>query len=145
MATNGRDIPVSPDRVWAVLSNPSRYSDWVVGAKHVRDVEGHWPEEGSAFHHTVGVWPLRLRDNTSVVECDPPRRLVLQARARPFGRASGAFNLVPSAEGTHVSMTEMPTSPAVARLARPLLDPLTHARNAETLRRLAGMVAGRAS
>jgi uncharacterized protein YndB with AHSA1/START domain len=141
MATTTRDISASPERVWAVLADADRYAEWVVGAKAVRSVEGHWPEVGAKFHHTVGVWPLRLRDNTSVLESDPPQRLVLQARVRPIGQVRIELELWPSELGTLVSMTEVPTSPAPARWATPVIDPVTHRRNTEALRRLADVVA----
>jgi uncharacterized protein YndB with AHSA1/START domain len=141
MATVSRQIPASPDRVWAVLADPMRYADWVVGAKRVRDVEGHWPEEGSKFHHTVGVWPVHLRDNTLALESDAPRHLALEVRIRPVGRARVDLDLRPADRGTVVSMREVPCSPAPLRWARPLIDPLTHQRNTAALRRLAAVVA----
>jgi uncharacterized protein YndB with AHSA1/START domain len=141
MATTTREIPAQPEQVWAVLADADRYADWVVGAKTVRGVDGHWPEVRARFHHTVGVWPLHLRDNTSVLECDAPRRLVLEARIRPIGQARIELDLRPSELGTLVSMTEVPTSPAVARWAAPVIDPVTHKRNTEALRRLAVVVA----
>jgi uncharacterized protein YndB with AHSA1/START domain len=141
MATTTRDIPAPPQQVWAVLADADRYADWVVGAKTVRGVEGRWPEVGAKFHHTVGVWPLHLRDNTSVLECEAPRRLVLQARIRPLGQVRIELDLHPSDLGTLVSMTEVPTSPAVARWATPVIDPVTHKRNIGALGRLADVVA----
>jgi uncharacterized protein YndB with AHSA1/START domain len=141
MATTTRDIPAPPERVWAVLADADRYADWVVGAKTVRGVEGHWPEVGAKFHHTVGVWPLHFRDNTSVLECEAPRRLVLQARVRPIGQVRIELDLSPSTTGTLVSMIEVPTSPAPVRWATPLIDPVTDKRNTEALRRLADVVA----
>jgi hypothetical protein len=141
MATTTREIPAPLDQVWAVLADPPRYADWVVGTKRVRGVEGQWPETGSKFHHTVGVWPFHLRDNTLVLESDAPRHLVLEVRIRPIGRARVELDLRPVDQATVVSMTEVPTSPAPARWARPLIDPLTHRRNIESLRRLAGVLA----
>jgi hypothetical protein len=141
MATTTREIPAPPERVWAVLADADRYADWVVGAKTVRGVEGRWPKVGAKFHHTVGLWPLHLRDYTSVLESDPPLFLVLQARIRPIGQVRIQLDLRPSAAGTLVSMIEVPTSPAVIRWATPLIDPIAHRRNTEALRRLADVVA----
>jgi uncharacterized protein YndB with AHSA1/START domain len=141
MSTVSREIPASVDRIWAVLADPMRYADWVVGAKRVRSVEGHWPEKGSKFHHTVGVWPLRLRDNTMAIESNPPQHLALEVRIRPVGRARVDLDLRTTGTGTLVSMTEVPASPALLRWARPVIDPLTHQRNVSALRRLAGVVA----
>ena len=140
MATTTREIAAPPERVWAVLADAHRYADWVVGAKTVRGVDGQWPEVGAKFHHTVGVWPVHLQDNTSVLECSAPRRLVLQARLRPIGQVRIELDLRPSAQGTLVSILEIPISPAVARWATALIDPITYKRNTEALRRLADVV-----
>jgi uncharacterized protein YndB with AHSA1/START domain len=128
-----------PDQVWAILADPMRYAEWVVGAKEVRGFEGDWPARGARFHHTVGLGPIQLRDDTSVLESSPPRRLVLRARARPLGHARVALELTQSGVGTRVVMTEEPTSP-VASLMQKVLDPVIHSRNVEALRRLERLV-----
>ena len=144
MATTVRTIAAPPDAVWEILADPRRYSGWVVGAHDVRGVEGAWPDPGATFHHTVGVWPLRLRDNTSVLESEPGRRLVLEGRIRPIGVLRIEVQLRPVEGGTAVTMVEVPTAPLPARLIRPLLDPLTDWRNRASLRRLDRMVTGTA-
>jgi uncharacterized protein YndB with AHSA1/START domain len=140
MATNTREMRVAPEQVWAVLADPEKYSEWVVGAKQVRKSEGNWPAEGARFHHTVGIWPLHIRDHTSVVECDRPRRLVLEAKVRPIGFARIQLELAPLPTGTQVSMTEEPSAPYIARVARRLFDPVIYLRNGEALRRLENLV-----
>jgi uncharacterized protein YndB with AHSA1/START domain len=140
MATNTRHIPAIPEQVWAVLADPEKYCEWVVGAKEVRGSDGNWPAKGSRFHHTVGVWPFHIRDQTSVVESDRPNRLVLQAKVRPIGFARIQLDLSPSAAGTEVAMTEEPSAPMIARMARRLFDPVIYLRNGEALRRLENLV-----
>ena len=140
MATNTREMRVGPEQVWAVLADPEKYCEWVVGAKEVRSSEGNWPAKGARFHHTVGIWPLHIRDHTSVVESDRPRRLVLQAKLRPIGFARIQLELSPSPMGTQVAMTEEPSAPYIARVARRLFDPVIYLRNGEALRRLENLV-----
>jgi uncharacterized protein YndB with AHSA1/START domain len=140
VATNIREIPVAPEQVWAVLADPENFRHWVVGAAAVRGSEGNWPAKGARFHHTVGVWPLHIRDHTSVVESDQPNRLVLQAQVRPIGSARIELKLTASPLGTQVAMTEEPSAPLVARMVRRLLDPVIYFRNGEALRRLANLV-----
>jgi uncharacterized protein YndB with AHSA1/START domain len=138
-----RHLPYPPDAVFAALSDPTTYPRWVVGAQRIRAVEGPWPQPGSAFHHVVGVWPLRLRDSTEVVEVTPGTRLLLEARARPAGRAEVELELRPVADGTEVVMREAPlTGPAVL-VPRPLLDPVTRRRNERSLARLHRVVRDR--
>ena len=144
MARNRLFVAAPPESVWAVLADPDCYPRWVVGAKHIRSVEGSWPDPGSKFHHAVGVGPLEVRDNTEAVLADAPTHIVLDARARPLGRARIDLSLEPAGGGTMVTMVEVPTSPAVVRALTPLLDPPTWARNRVSLRRLATLAESQA-
>jgi uncharacterized protein YndB with AHSA1/START domain len=143
MAINSIHIDASPDEVFAFFADGSTYADWVVGAKRVREVEPAWPDPGSRFHHSVGVGPLTLDDRTKVLEVTPPRRLVLDARAFPVGRARVELVVEPDGTGTSVSMDEeLMGVPAVVNR---LFDPAIHVRNTESLRRLRTAVERRVS
>ena len=136
MSKNSLVIAASPDEVFAVLADARTYSEWVVGCDDIRAVEGTWPEVGSHFFHTVGVGPIKTKDNTKVVEVDPPRRLVLEARARPAGVARVIFELRPQGAGTEIEIEEYPIKGVAKVIDNPLQDGLIKARNVETLRRL---------
>ena len=132
----------SPEQVWAVLTDPTTYPQWLVGAKGIRSVDDDWPEVGAAFHHTVGIGPLALNDATSVLELRRPERLVLQARLTSAAIQRVVFTLEPGPHGgTDLTMQEYPARGAVARLAAPLLDLLVLGRNELSLRRLQGLLA----
>ena len=77
----------SPQDVWAALSDGWLYSSWVVGTSRIRAVDTTWPAAGSRIHHSVGVWPLLVNDETVVLEAEVGRRLVLQAQGWPAGEA----------------------------------------------------------
>ena len=119
-----------------MLADPYTYEHWVVGAKDIRTADGTWPETGSTLEHTSGLGPLNLKDNTKVIESDPPKRLVLEARGRPLGIARIEIELKPQGSDTVVSMTEYAVRPMPAKRLNPVLDPFLHSRNVETLRRL---------
>jgi uncharacterized protein YndB with AHSA1/START domain len=127
---------VSPDRVFAVLSDPDSYGDWVVGSHSVRDADRGWPAVGSRFHHRVGSGPLTVNDHTEVLHVDPPHRLVLRARARPLGTATVELVLEPHDGGTRVTMIEVAGDPLSRLVINRLTDLLVHRRNVESLRRL---------
>lgn len=129
-------IPAPPDRVWAVLADPESYGYWVVGSKTIRDADSGWPAPGTKIHHQVGVGPLRLNDDTEVVESTRPGHLVLQARARPLGTARVELELVPEGTSTRVVMTEEPGDRLSRMLHNPIADKLIHKRNEVALRRL---------
>ena len=40
------------------------------GASRMREVDDAWPAVGSKLHHSVGVWPLLIDDNTEVTDVD---------------------------------------------------------------------------
>lgn len=106
MARNDIHIDAPPARVFAVLADPYAYGDWVVGSKHIRGHEGGWPAVGAKFHHRVGAGWLTVADHTRVMAMEPDRRIVLEARAQPLGRAHVTVELAPEGSGTRVTMIE---------------------------------------
>ena len=136
MARNQTEIARTREQVFAFLSDPYRYEDWVVGSSEIRDVQGEWPDVGATFHHTQGVPKLGLKDTTTVLACEPPRRLLLCVRARPAVIAEVELTLRPNGSGTLVSMVEQPVGGLVGKLQNPLFDAGLRLRNAESLRRL---------
>jgi uncharacterized protein YndB with AHSA1/START domain len=136
-------IPVVPERVFDVLSDPRSYAYWVVGAHKIRDVDDGWPAPGTRLHHRVGVGPLKVDDNTEVVECVPPTRLVLQARTRPFGAFRISIGLEPWGDGgTRVTMDEGPGGPVSKLLHNRLVDLALDVRNILSLNRLDALATG---
>ena len=130
-------IEASIDDVWGTLADGDTFQDWVVGCQMVRHVEGTWPMPGSAIHHRIGVGNATIDDTTTVVEMEAPRRLVLRARVRPIGVACVELTLTPAEpSGTTVVLEENVVDGPISHAPEILTDPLLHARNVETLRRL---------
>jgi uncharacterized protein YndB with AHSA1/START domain len=135
-------VPLDRTAVFEVLSDPNTYPRWLVGAREIRDVEPEWPALGSRFFHRVGLaGPLTVADSTKVVDVDPPRRLSLEVRVRPFGRGRATFRLYetvsddhPGLACTRIELTEEPLG--ILRLARFALDPVVDARNRRSLTHL---------
>lgn len=142
MAVNHEMIEAAPETVFGIITDPSSYPRWVVGARTIRDVDTSWPRPGSAFHHAVGVGPARIHDKTEVLDIQPPDRLVLRARARPAGVARVALHLRGKGSGTEVVLEEHPLGPGARWWGR-LLDPVVWLRNIESLRRLKRIAEGR--
>lgn len=136
MATNSREIDASVEAVWAVLADGEAYSDWVVGSRCVRGVDGDWPATGACIHHSVGVGPLSRNDVTEAVEVEAPRRLVLEAHLRPLATARVQMGLEVSDGGTLVTMEERFVRGPLSHLPLRLQDLLLGLRNVESLRRL---------
>ena len=137
MPAVSRHFDVPPERVWDVLSEPRSYAAWVPGTHAVGEVEGRWPERGATFRHTQGLPPLALSDTTTVVAADPPRRLELDARVRPFLVARVVVSISPEPGGSEVTIDEIPTGGLLELPLRLLpAGPFVRLRNLELLRRL---------
>lgn len=146
MARNRIRIDTAPEHVFAVLSDPNRYPDWVVGASDIREFDESFPAAGSRFHHEVGLSPFTLNDHTEVLEVEPPRRIVLRAKARPLGTALIEIELSDgngASGGTEVLMDERPADRLTALVARNrVADSILRVRNAEALTRLKRVAEG---
>ena len=137
MATNTRTVHASPEEVWSVLADGWLYPVWVVGASRMREVDDSWPSVGSRLHHSVGVWPLLIDDNTEVTESTPGVALSLRARAWPVGEASVTIRLRPLGAQTEVVIEEDAVSGPGVLVPKPLRGVTLRWRNVETLQRLA--------
>ena len=140
MARNQLTFAAPPEAVWRVLSEPRHYGYWVVGSSEIRDADEQWPAPGSVFHHRVGMAPLTISDHTEALEADPPRRLVMRAKARPLGMARVELVIESIPNGSFVTMIEDPELP-FARFLLPI-QALTRLRNRESLRRLRELAEG---
>ncbi len=138
-----RRIDATPQEIWSVLADGWLYTGWVVGASHIRAVDDTWPAVGSKLHHAVGAWPVQIKDSTSVLESEPNRHLVLQARGWPAGEAKVELTLEPDGVNTLVRIGETPTNGPGKWLNNPLQQKLLEARNREALSRLEALAVGR--
>jgi uncharacterized protein YndB with AHSA1/START domain len=145
MATVTKWIAAPVEDVWAILADPAGYAFWVVGSHDVRYVDGVWPEVGATFHHTQGHGPVKIKDTTTVVEIEPRRRLLLEVRIRPFLTGPVELTLEPSDGGTSLSIEERAEGGFGGLVPNLFTSPLIAMRNAEALRRLAGMAWARAA
>jgi len=133
-----RRIEATPKVVFEQLSDPWLYAAWVVGAAHIRGVDGQWPEKGAKLLHRVGPWPVSIDDETEILEAVPDSRLILAARGWPLGEARVELELRAVGDGaTEVSMAEAPVSGPGGALDNPLVRAWLRARNKESLSRLA--------
>ncbi len=139
-----RIVEAPPAAVWAVLSDGWTWAGWVVGASRIRDVEADWPAPGSRIHHSVGVWPALINDDTQVLEMIPGTELLLLARAWPAGEAQVRFRLEPhGSSATLLTLKEDATAGPGLLVPGPARRAMLHLRNVEVLRRLALMSEGR--
>jgi hypothetical protein len=136
-------FPTARSSLFAVLTDPTTYPRWLVGAKRIREVSSDWPAEGSEFKHVVGFGPLAIPDRTSVMGVAQDEMLELLVRARPVVEATVRFDLELSPLGCLLRMTETPRG--MYKVMSPIARPLIDARNRRSLRRLAAVVAASGS
>jgi hypothetical protein len=132
-----RRFSCSPEQVFAVLHDGWTYPVWVVGASRMRDVDDGWPAPGTKLHHSFGVWPLVLDDTTEALEFQPGRRLVLEARGWPVGKARVDIIVKADGDGSLVLIDEDVTDGPAKLVPEPIRVAGIDIRNRETLRRLA--------
>lgn len=141
-----RETTASRERVWAVIADGWTYSQWVVGNSRMRAVDPDWPAVGSTIHHSIGVWPLLLDDETSVQDCRPPEQLVLLAKGRPFGKARVTLRLFDLAGGgCRIEMAETPVGFPMGWVPKRLALAAALPRNRECTQRLAAIAERRTS
>jgi uncharacterized protein YndB with AHSA1/START domain len=143
VSVNERLVDAPPKAVWDVLADGWLYPLWVVGATRIRGVDVGWPQTGSQLHHSVGLWPAVLDDNTEVLDVEPLRRLVLRAKGWPFGSAQVVIELEDLGAQTRVRIKEDAAAGPGRLTPYPLRAPVIKIRNVETLRRLAYLAEGR--
>jgi len=145
VSVNSRTIRATPEKVWEVLSDGWLYPVWVVGATRMRDVDASWPQVGAKIHHSAGVWPAIVDDNTEVLESEPARYLKLRARGWPMGEAQVTMTITPSGDDARVEIVEEAVSGPAALVPKPAMDLMIKIRNVESLRRLAFIAERRAT
>jgi hypothetical protein len=145
MSRNTRMMSCTPQDVFDVLSDGWSYATWVVGAARIRDVDEGWPAVGTKIHHSVGLWPMLISDNTEVEHVDAPHQLRLKVRLWPTGSGLVTLTCTPANGQTEVVMEEQLVSGPASLLPKPAQDAMLHPRNVEALRRLAYLAEGRAT
>lgn len=144
MSVNVKEMECSPEAVFAVLADAWVFPTWVVGASRMREVDEAWPEVGSKLHHSFGVWPLVVDDETTILEWDPPHRAVMQPAGWPVGEARVEIDVRPRGSGCVVRLREFAVRGPGRLVPDVAADALLRVRNRETLRRLAHIAEGRA-
>lgn len=143
VSRNTQPIRATPEEVFAVLTDPTTYPRWLVGAQRIDHVQDDWPEPGAKFFHRIGVGPAVVLGSTTVRTHEQPHRLDLAAGMGPLGEAAVWFRVEPTDDGCVVSVEEVPRR-GLARLAWRIGTPLVIAslwgRNAVSLQSLAELV-----
>jgi len=139
-------IDCTAAEVFDVVSDPSTFPEWLVGAQRIVHVDDNWPDVGSSFRHRIGWGPLRVPGSTTVRRVEPETLLELAAGMGPLGEAVVTFRLSERNGKTTVTIDEGPTRGIAAvahRGARPLIELALWGRNQASLETLKDIVESR--
>jgi uncharacterized protein YndB with AHSA1/START domain len=127
-------VAAAPAAVYAAITDPETYPDWLAGAQRIRRVDPDFPREGTRFDHEVGASDsLTVNDDSTAVIDDPPHRFQLEVHVGPVTGLVD-FQLRAVDEGTEVVFRESLTGRL--GLAMPVLRAAIHTRNKASLERL---------
>ncbi|MFE5488943.1 SRPBCC family protein [Streptomyces virginiae] len=140
MAVRHHLINATPSQVWEVLSDGSRYADWVVGTSASRVARGVWPELGSALEYTVRLGPWEATGTTVARRCEEPGHLELEVDSGPLGTARVAIEVRPWGTEALVIVDEHPLRGVGGAFHNAAVDALIQLRHRSMLARLANVV-----
>jgi len=130
-----RTTDVSCEQLWRPLADPYSYASWVAGTAVIRRADPDWPAAGARLHHRFGVWPLHVRDHSTVIESRPPHRLVLLAGAWPLGVVRAELTISDRRPGSTITLREVMLSGMGFRFRR-ISNVVQRYRNRRSLERL---------
>ncbi|BBA95517.1 hypothetical polyketide cyclase/dehydrase [Actinacidiphila reveromycinica] len=138
MARRHQLIERPPGQVWAVLADPARYDDWVVGVTGSAPGRGDWPRVGADLSYEVALGPWKGGGRTVVRRCEEPHVLELEAHSGPLGTARIAVDVRPWGErDSLVTLDEHPLRGTAGTLHNAAFDVFLQLRHRRMLKRLA--------
>jgi len=97
-------IDASPDRVWALSIDPSRYSDWQAGLVEVKDITGPLDHVGSKVTVVFKVMGRRLEGTVEVTKVEPGKLIEERGSIVGGGPAVSTFRIEPVSGGTDMTV-----------------------------------------
>ncbi|MFE5613687.1 SRPBCC family protein [Streptomyces sp. NPDC056543] len=140
MAVRHHLVRRPPQAVWAVLADPSRYGEWVVGPSQSTPLDEFWPDVGSRLRYTVRLGPWSTEGTTTVRHVVPGRELELEAEFKAVGTARIFLQLRTWGEETLVVCDEHPLRGLGGALHNSVTETALQLRHRGMLARLAKVV-----
>ena len=137
-------VDAAPERVWELVSDTSRYADWVAGTAAVPRTDGPARERSTYDEINPIIGPWRAKTRWTVIDFDPPRRQVHRSEDIPFASEFLVIiEIAPSGAGSDATVT-LRASPSFGVLGASILGALksrTRKDNERTVRSLAELAA----
>jgi uncharacterized protein YndB with AHSA1/START domain len=137
-------IAAPPEAVWELVSDTSRYAEWVVGTAAVTRTDGPARERSTYDEINPIVGPWRAKTRWTVIEFDPPHRQVHRSEDIPLASEFLVIiELASSGDNSNVTIT-LRANPSLGVIGASLLSLLksrTRKDNERTVRNLAEIAA----
>jgi uncharacterized protein YndB with AHSA1/START domain len=102
--TASRTIPASPDRVAAVMFDPTRDPEWIGGAKSVDPPSGNPTAVGARTTRHGGFMGRKFSWQTEVATFEPNRLLDMRFVAGPMKGGGATYRIEPEGNRSRVSI-----------------------------------------
>ncbi|GGV99068.1 polyketide cyclase [Streptomyces narbonensis] len=122
MAVRHQLIRRPPRAVWAVLADPLRYGEWVVGPSRSTPLDDSWPSPGARLRYAIRLGPWSAEGVTTVRHTETERELELEASFKPLGTARILLQLRPWGAETLVICDEHPLRGLGGTLQNPVSE-----------------------
>ena len=137
-------VAATPAETWKLVSDTSRYAEWVAGTAAVTRTDGP-ARQGSTYDETNPIMgPWRAKTRWTVVEFDTLRRQIHRSEDVPFASEFlVTIDVAPSGDGSEITMT-LRATPALGVLGASVLrlrKSQTRKDNERTVRSFADLVA----
>lgn len=108
MAVHHHLIHRPPHAVGAVLADPTRFGEWVVGPARSTPLDRSWPEVAFRIRYSVRLGPWSADGATTVRHGETGRELELETSFKALGTARIFLQLRPWGEEPSSSATSTP-------------------------------------
>jgi carbon monoxide dehydrogenase subunit G len=136
------ELSASPERVYELVMDPSRLSDWVTIHHHLEGTPPDRLERGSKLTQWLRIAGRRFKVRWTVVENEPRSRVVWEGRGPVATHARVEYRFTPNGAGTrfsYVNEYDLPGGP-LGRLAGRTVARVTAKELDATLQRLKSLV-----
>jgi uncharacterized protein YndB with AHSA1/START domain len=114
------ELPAPPEKVWAMLTDPSRFPEWQTIHQGFSGEVPQSLEQGSTFSQKITVMGMPGEVKWTVAAAEPPRRLELTGEGPMGTKATNTFTLESVNGGTALSLETGFEGAVLAPMAAPL-------------------------
>jgi uncharacterized protein YndB with AHSA1/START domain len=138
-------IDAPPERVWAMVMDPSCLGEWVTIHRKLIGADDGPPREGFEMDQHIHLRGVGLEVHWKLVECRPYELAVWEGRGPARSRARTEYVLVPDGDGTRFDYRNEfrpPLGPVGAIVSRALVGGIPEREARRTLERLRARLQG---